>query len=307
MTGADGNTELEEAESKLCKASKEELALKPLASRGEKAAFLSAVIFTSGSLLIHGSRVSASVSTQNEFLAKAVSDAAQSLTGKAAEVSRVGKTSEVLISDAVELLGECRVLNSESWVVCDGIDKALTRERADAAAFVRGAYLGGGSLIVPKYHLEFSFGKKTIAEDFAALILRFGIKTELTAHRDRAVVYTKDSEHISDCLALMGGVKAVLSLNSIIAARQMSAHINRQQNCDMHNIDKQIKTGLSQCAYLKELDLSVVSQGLKEAAQMRLAHPDYSYEQLAALLGITKSGLKNRLRRLKEIYERGGV
>jgi hypothetical protein len=307
LTGADGNTELEEAESKLCKASKEELALKPLASRGEKAAFLSAVIFTSGSLLIHGSRVSASVSTQNEFLAKAVSDAAQSLTGKAAEVSRVGKTSEVLISDAVELLGECRVLNSESWVVCDGIDKALTRERADAAAFVRGAYLGGGSLIVPKYHLEFSFGKKTIAEDFAALILRFGIKTELTAHRGRAVVYTKDSEHISDCLALMGGVKAVLSLNSIIAARQMSAHINRQQNCDMHNIDKQINTGLSQCAYLKELDLSVVSQGLKEAAQMRLAHPDYSYEQLAALLGITKSGLKNRLRRLKEIYERGGV
>ncbi|MCI8595448.1 MAG: DNA-binding protein WhiA [Clostridia bacterium] len=307
MTGADGNTELEEAESKLCKASKEELALKPLASRGEKTAFLSAVIFTSGSLLIHGSRVSASVSTQNEFLAKAVSDAAQSLTGKAAEVSRVGKTSEVLISDAVELLGECRVLNSESWVVCDGIDKALTRERADAAAFVRGAYLGGGSLIVPKYHLEFSFGKKTIAEDFAALILRFGIKTELTAHRGRAVVYTKDSEHISDCLALMGGVKAVLSLNSIIAARQMSAHINRQQNCDMHNIDKQINTGLSQCAYLKELDLSVVSQGLKEAAQMRLAHPDYSYEQLAALLGITKSGLKNRLRRLKEIYERGGV
>lgn len=307
MTGADGNTELEEAESKLCKASKEELALKPLASRGEKAAFLSAVIFTSGSLLIHGSRVSASVSTQNEFLAKAVSDAAQSLTGKAAEVSRVGKTSEVLISDAVELLGECRVLNSESWVVCDGIDKALTRERADAAAFVRGAYLGGGSLIVPKYHLEFSFGKKTIAEDFAALILRFGIKTELTAHRGRAVVYTKDSEHISDCLALMGGVKAVLSLNSIIAARQMSAHINRQQNCDMHNIDKQINTGLNQCAYLKELDLSVVSQGLKEAAQMRLAHPDYSYEQLAALLGITKSGLKNRLRRLKEIYERGGV
>ncbi len=307
MTGADGNTELEEAESKLCKASKEELALKPLASRGEKAAFLSAVIFTSGSLLIHGSRVSASVSTQNEFLAKAVSDAAQSLTGKAAEVSRVGKTSEVLISDAVELLGECRVLNSESWVVCDGIDKALTRERADAAAFVRGAYLGGGSLIVPKYHLEFSFGKKTIAEDFAALILRFGIKTEITAHRGRAVVYTKDSEHISDCLALMGGVKAVLSLNSIIAARQMSAHINRQQNCDMHNIDKQINTGLSQCAYLKELDLSGVSQGLKEAAQMRLAHPDYSYEQLAALLGITKSGLKNRLRRLKEIYERGGV
>ena len=191
--------------------------------------------------------------------------------------------------------------------MCDGIDKALTRERADAAAFVRGAYLGGGSLIVPKYHLEFSFGKKTIAEDFAALILRFGIKTELTAHRGRAVVYTKDSEHISDCLALMGGVKAVLSLNSIIAARQMSAHINRQQNCDMHNIDKQINTGLSQCAYLKELDLSVVSQGLKEAAQMRLAHPDYSYEQLAALLGITKSGLKNRLRRLKEIYERGGV
>ena len=265
MTGADANTELEEAESKLCKASKEELAAKPLSSRKEKAAFLSAVLFTSGSLLIHGSCVSASVSTQNEAFAKTAASVAQSLTGKPAEVTLGGKTFEILIADAVELLGECKVLDPEKRVVLGSIDSELTGEQSEAAAFVRGAYLGGGSLIVPKYHLEFSFGKKSIAEDFEALLGRFGIKAELTAHRGRAVVYAKDSESISDCLALMGGVKAVLSLNSIMAARQMSAHINRQQNCDMHNIDKQINTGLSQCAYLKELDLDSVTAGLKEA------------------------------------------
>ena len=117
------------------------------------------------------------------------------------------------------------------------------------------------------------------------------------------MVYLKESEAISDCLALMGAAKAVLSLNSIMAQRQMSEHINRQQNCDMHNIDKQINTGISQCAYLRELDMNALSGTLEETARARLEHPDYSYEQLGALLGVSKSGLKNRLRRLKEIYD----
>ena len=42
----------------------------------------------------------------------------------------------------------------------------------------------------------------------------------------------------------------------------------------------------------------------KHPTAARLAHPDFSYEQLAQATGVSKSGLKNRLRRLREIYEK---
>ena len=122
--------------------------------------------------------------------------------------------------------------------------------------------------------------------------------------KSRAVVYAKDSEKISDCLALMGAGKAVLAFNSLLAERQMSEHLNRQQNCDMHNIDKQIDTGLRQCEFLRALEPDDLSPVLRETAAARLAHPDFSYEQLAQATGVSKSGLKNRLRRLREIYEK---
>lgn len=301
MTAIGDNLEMENA-AQLNKASKEEIAAKPLNSRREKIAFLSAVLFTAGSLIIHDKRLCAAVTTRHESIKDAVATVVRSLTGKEPVAENTGKTCEIVIDGAQELLCECGVLNKETLVACERIDQSVVADRVSAAAYVRGAYLGSGSLNAAKYHLEFSFGKASVAKDFAALLDGFGIKTEFTVHKQRAMVYTKDSEHISDCLALMGGVKAVLALNSIMAARQMSAHINRQQNCDMYNIDRQINTGIEQCAYLKELDLSELSASLREAAQARLSHPDYSYEQLAAMLGLTKSGLKNRLRRLKEIY-----
>ncbi|MDE6398826.1 MAG: hypothetical protein K2L51_05845, partial [Clostridiales bacterium] len=49
----------------LCKHSKEEIAGKPLFSHKDKLAFLSALLFSSGSLLIHDGVVAATFSTQN--------------------------------------------------------------------------------------------------------------------------------------------------------------------------------------------------------------------------------------------------
>lgn len=288
---------------KIGKASKEEIAEKPLAGANEKLAFMSALIISSGSLIIHGDSVAVTVSTENERLERTVRAIASELAGGECRVTRKGKRSEIVMENALEMLCACKILDSSNGLsVCERIADEFKNERG-AVAYIRGAYLGAGSLSAGKYHLEFSFGRKSIAEDFAELLSRYGIAAKIAVRGTRAVVYLKESEAISDCLALMGASKAVLSLNSIMAQRQMSEHINRQQNCDMHNIDKQINTGISQCAYLRELDMNALSGTLEETARARLEHPDYSYEQLGALLGVSKSGLKNRLRRLKEIYD----
>lgn len=284
----------------LCKQSKEEIAGKALFSQKDKTAFLSALIFSAGSLLIHGGNVSLTISTQNEALPKTVRALSECVAGRSCRMTAKGKTQEILIENALPLLTRCKVLDTTGGTVtvCDRIAPELIGEQSTAVAYVRGAYLGAGSLSAGKYHLEFSFGKRTLAEDFAALLHRFEVSAKVAVRAGRAVVYTKDSGSIGDCLALMGANVSALKFHSLLVTRQMSEHLNRQQNCDMHNIDKQVDTGLKQCVRLKELDTSTLSPPLRAAAEARLAHPDYSYEQLGALLGISKSGAKNRLRRL---------
>lgn len=286
----------------LCKDSKEEIAGKQLFSQKDRLAFMSALLFSSGSLLIRAGSVAATVSTQNESIARAVQATAESLTGRACKVNVRGKTSDIVVDNALSLLIACRVLDEDGGSACEHISPELIDEQSTAAAYVRGAYLGSGNLNVSKYHLEFSFGKKTIADDFAALLGRFDIAAKVAVRAARAVVYVKSGTSISDCLALMGAAKAVLRFNTVLVDRQMAEHLNRQQNCDMYNIDKQIDTGLRQCAHIRALALDELSPSLRETAQARLGHPEFSYEQLAAVLGVSKSGLKNRLRRLEEIY-----
>lgn len=288
---------------KLCKQSKEEAAAKPLFSRKEKLAFLSALLFSSGSLLIRGGGVAAQFSTQNALLAARIRAVVEDLTGRSCVERTYGKTHEIVAENAYALLIACHVLEEDGGNVCEHISPALTDEQNAAAAFVRGAYLGSGSLSAYKYHLEVSFSKMTIAEDFAALLARFDIAAKVAVRASRAVVYSKDSEQICDFLACIGAAKAVLRLNSLLVDRQMREYVNRRRNCDMHNIDKQVEAGVRQCAYLKELDERSLSPQLCETAAVRLANPDCSYEQLAAMLGVSKSGVKNRLRRLREIYE----
>lgn len=287
--------------------SKEEIAARPLHKSREKKAFLSALIFSAGSLVIHGSDVAVELTTANEALVPVVTALAAEVAGKACSVRRKQKTALIRICDARTLLTACRVFDEKDGeiTVCEHIAPEFIGDRGAATAYVRGAYLGAGSLSAGKqYHLEFSFGRKTLADDFAALLGSLGFSVKQAVRKGRAVVYTKESQGISDCLALMGATKAMLRLNSLLAARQFSEHLNRQQNCDMYNIDRQIDTGLKQCAYLKELDLDALSPPLREAALARLQNPDLSYEQLGTLLGIGKSGVKNRLRRLKERYDR---
>lgn len=288
-----------------CGRSKEEVASKPLHSRKEKLAFLSAVFVSNGSLLIHGGSVAVTLTSRNKAVTNAVCAVARDL-GKECVTTNSGHNTQIAVENALPLLRSCGVLDfsGETISVCEHIPPEFGNDSATASAYVRGAYLGAGSLSLGKYHLEFTFGRRTIAEDFARILSDYALVARLSGRGERTVVYLKDNQQISDCLAFMGAGRAVLGFNDIVVERQMSGHVNRQKNCDLHNIEKQVETGLKQCAQIRELDLGALSKPLREAAKARLGQPEASYEELSGALGITKSGLKNRLRRLSEIYEK---
>ena len=49
--------------------------------------------------------------------------------------------------------------------------------------------------------------------------------------------------------------------------------------------------------------LNTLSDVLQDTARMRIENPDLSLQELADLMNISKSGIRNRFRRLTEYYD----
>lgn len=81
---------------------------------------------------------------------------------------------------------------------------------------------------------------------------------------------------------------------------------NRAANCDAGNIAKQVKAASYQIALIEAMKadgrLRKLSPKLQETAAARVENPDATYEELARLLHITKSGVVNRLRKIIQLH-----
>ena len=81
---------------------------------------------------------------------------------------------------------------------------------------------------------------------------------------------------------------------------------NRAANCDAGTIAKQVKAASNQIALIEQMKkngtLQTLSPKLQETATVRVENPDATYEELANLLHITKSGVVNRLRKIIQLH-----
>ena len=81
---------------------------------------------------------------------------------------------------------------------------------------------------------------------------------------------------------------------------------NRAANCDAGNIAKQVKAASYQIGLIQEMtadgSLRKLSPKLQETATARMENPDATYEELAHILHMTKSGVVNRLRKIIQLH-----
>ena len=183
----------------------------------------------------------------------------------------------------------------------------------EAAFFARGAFLGGGSCTLPRggaktgYHLEFVFPRASDAENFVRVLETMDILAKLVTRGERSVVYLKSREVISDFLSLVGAASAIRKLNEVSAAREENNRRNRVENCTAGNADRAAIASVVQVHAFSELEakgvLDTLSEPLRETALARVNYPELSFSELAEKLGITKSGLSHRLRKLMKLYE----
>ena len=177
------------------------------------------------------------------------------------------------------------------------------------SAFLRGAFLSGGSVSAPdkSYHLELRTSHISVGKEVVTLLLDMEMRPSSMMRRGYYIIYLKDSERIEDFLTLIGAPLSSMALMEHKVEKDMRNAVNRQVNCDAANAGRAVIASAAQIEAIKMListgRLSQLSPTLRETAEIRLANPELSLSDLIALYTppISKPGLSHRLKKLIEL------
>lgn len=178
-------------------------------------------------------------------------------------------------------------------------------------AYIRGAFLGGGSVNSPekKYHLEFSTRFWNMAENLVSILKEFDFKPRQTLRNDKALVYMKEGGQISDILGYITGGRAGLEFVEAQVEKEYSSATQRLVNCDNANLNKVATASSRHRIAIKKIKAAhrwqKLPEVLREIGELRIKHPEASLEDLGKMTEppIGKSGVNHRLNRIVEYAE----
>ena len=222
-----------------------------------------------------------------------------------AEGSRGKRT--FLITDSARILSVMSAFGQESSLT-HHINFGMLESDCCRAAFLRGAFLAGGSVNDPakRYHLELITGHAAVGREMMALMLEMNLAPRESSRGGGSVIYFKQSEAIEDVLTTMGAPLASMVFMQAKMQRSMNSAVNRKVNCDSANADKIVAAAAQQLAAIRELErlygLTALPDVLQETAMLRIANPEASLTDLARLADppVTKSCMGHRMKKLLE-------
>lgn len=197
-----------------------------------------------------------------------------------------------------------------------GVPQVFKENDAARRAYICGAFLGGGSITLPAdgkktgYHLEIAFpaeedGESAVAEEFAALAEADDLLLKCVKRGGETVAYMKSKEAISDFLSVLGAENALKKFGAFCEEREKNNNLNRAANCSSFNADKTATAAVKQVLAIEKIVAAgadtTLAAPLKELIALRLARPELSLQELADELGVSKSCLSHRMRKLTEI------
>jgi hypothetical protein len=172
-------------------------------------------------------------------------------------------------------------------------------------AYVRGAFLGGGSVSGPRSpHLEIRTASRAGADLLVAVAAQDDVVLSVQDRARHTTVYAKGAEAIADALALAGAGDAALALDEHAVVAEARAQANRVANADHANLVRSSRAAHRQIVAIRELEarglLGRLAPALQEIAELRQRHPSASLRELAAKCRppATKAAAHRRLTRL---------
>jgi DNA-binding protein WhiA len=173
----------------------------------------------------------------------------------------------------------------------------------DRRAFLRGAVLNASiSMGAGGTHIEFVLTDASRATALLSWLRTVGVHGGLLRRRGRSVVYLKGQEEVATLLRLTGANRTLLDFEAGRVARDVRNRLNRLLNAEEANVDRTVRAADRQLQAIAQLaasgELERLPEGLRETAAQRSRQPDADLDTLASALGISRSAVNHRLRRL---------
>ena len=176
-------------------------------------------------------------------------------------------------------------------------------------AFVRGAFLAGGSVTDPekRFHLELATSHRSVSREMHTVLLDLGDRETSYLKRNRALLYFKKADAIADFFTTLGAPVTAMGIMTAKVEREMRNTVIRQINCDSANTDKTVAAAQEQIEairrYAREFGLESLPEPLHGTALLRITNPEASLADLArlSLPPVSKSCLSHRLRKIMEL------
>jgi DNA-binding protein WhiA len=197
-----------------------------------------------------------------------------------------------------------------------GVPAKLVARRCCAGSYLRGAFLAHGSVSEPRapVHVEVRVPDRDTAGGIQMLVERLGAAARVREHRGAFAVYAKDGPSVGRLLAGMGAHDGYLEWEQGSVWKSVRGEANRLANCDEANARRTARASMEQRAWAERALAAYGERGLPpalgEIANLRLAHPEATLEELGRLCRppVTKPAAADRLRRLGRLAEeRAGV
>lgn len=192
------------------------------------------------------------------------------------------------------------------------INLPVVEEDCCKAAFLRGAFLAGGSVTDPEkgYHMELTTTHQSVAREGYALMEEvLGFYPKSAGRGGGQVLYLKQSDLISDFLTFLGAPVAAMGIMEAKLEKELNNKVNRRCNCDDANTSKVVEAAQEQLASIRIIRsrglYDQLPQKLQQAAAAREENPEASLTELAAMMEppITKPAMNHRLKKLVQLAQ----
>ncbi len=205
---------------------------------------------------------------------------------------------------SLQLLHELGVL-AEGLTPLPEPPRRLVNRRCCRGAYLRGAFVATGSVSAPRAagHLEWRTADIDGANALAAIAAPDELVVRTAERRDHAIAYAKSKATIRELLVHMGAHDAALSYEEAEVMSATRNRANRNTNWDEANLGRMSEASRNQRHAIEQLDLDTLDPRLQEVARLRLRHAHLSLAELGkqAHPPLSKSAVARRMRTIMSL------
>ncbi len=220
-------------------------------------------------------------------------------------------TFQITRKDSIQKVMEAYGFDTRDTIALH-INFPVVEDECCKTAFLRGAFLAGGSVTDPSkgYHMELATTHQSVSKEANILIEdAMGFSPKTAARGGSRILYLKQSDQISDFLTFLGAPVASMGIMEAKLEKEMNNKVNRRCNCDDANTSKVVEAAQEQLVAIRILRqngiLEQLPGKLQQAAVARENHPEASLTELASMMEppISKPAMNHRVQKLLKLAQ----